>query len=135
MDINSPSGFQPVSPGIDLVDVPRFARVMERGGEAFERRVFTEAEAAYCRGHRNPAPHFAARFAAKEAVAKALGTGIGESAGLREIEVVRSASGAPGIVLHGAAAATAERQRVTAVQVSLTHTDLTAAAMVVITRK
>ncbi|MES2705331.1 MAG: holo-ACP synthase [Verrucomicrobiota bacterium] len=129
-----PSNFPLMSPGIDLVEVPRLAAVMERGGAAFLRRVFTEAEAAYCQGHRDPAPHFAARFAAKEAVAKALGTGLGEAAAFREIEVIRSAAGAPGIVLHGAAAATAAAQGIVSIQVSLTHTDRTAAAMVLVTR-
>lgn len=108
---------------------------MERGGDVFLRRVFTGAEAEYCLSHRDSGPHFAARFAAKEAVSKALGTGIGESAAFREIEVTRNHAGAPGILLHGTAAATAAAQGVVSVQVSLTHTGQTAAAMVIMARR
>lgn len=120
---------------MDLVDVPRLAAAMERGGEAFLRRVFTDAEEEYCLSHREPPPHFAARFAAKEAVSKALGTGIGEFAAFREIEVTRNPAGAPGILLHGTAATTAAAQGVVSIQVSLTHTGQTAAAMVILERR
>lgn len=135
--MDSPPGnpFPQMSPGIDLVDVPRLAAAMGRGGTRFLRRVFTEAETAYCQSHRVPAPHFAARFAAKEAVAKALGTGIGESAAFKEIEVIRAVTGAPSIRLHGSAAATAAGQGVVAIQVSLSHTEDAAAAMVLISRE
>jgi holo-[acyl-carrier protein] synthase len=77
-------------------------------------------------------PHFAARFAAKEAVAKAFGTGIGEHAAFREIEVIRSASGAPGIRLHGAAAAFAATQSLGEIFLSLSHTDSHAIAYVIV---
>lgn len=122
------------SPGIDLVESSRIARVLERGGEAFLRRTFTDAEVAYCQSHKDPVPRFAARFAAKEAVAKALLTGIGEAAAFREIEVVHRPGGSPGIQLHGLAAATAAAQNVVSIQLSLSHTDLHAAAMVIIQR-
>lgn len=127
--------FPALSPGIDLVENARLEKAMERGGEAFLRRTFTAEEIAYCQAHRDPVPRYAARFAAKEAVAKAFGTGIGEAAAFREIEVVHDAQGAPQIRLHGAAAATATVQGITSLTVSLTHTEHYAAAMVVIQRQ
>ena len=122
-----------VLPGIDLVETARIARTIERQGEAFLRRVFTSAERTYCESHANAAAFYAARWAAKEAVAKALGTGIGAEASLLEIEVVRSASGQPLIELHGTAAAAAARLGVMEVRVSLTHTEHYAAAFAVLT--
>ncbi len=119
-------------PGIDLVEIPRIRRAIERHGEAFLGRVYTEAEIGYCQAHGDPMPSFAARWAAKEAVAKALGTGIGPCAALKEIEVVKLTSGQPTIQLHGAAAATAARLGVRAVRLSLTHTGSAAAAMVIL---
>lgn len=123
------------SPGIDLVENARIATALERGGEAFLRRTFTEAEVAYCQKHRDPVPHFAARFAAKEAVAKAFTTGIGEAAAFREIEVIHQPGGAPAIHLHGSAAATAAAQGMTSLQLSLTHTSHYSAAMVILQRR
>ena len=115
--------------GIDLVDCGRIRRILGRHGDAFVRRVFTEAESAYCLRMADPAPHFAARFAAKEAVSKAFGTGIGEAFGWRDIEVARGANGTPGIVLHGPAAALAARLGAGRVAISLTHTASQAAAV------
>lgn len=123
------------SPGIDLVENARIATAIERAGEAFLRRTFTAEEIRYCQEHRNPIPHFAARFAAKEAVAKAFTTGIGAAAAFREIEVVHQPGGAPAIQLHGTAAATAAAQGMTGLHLSLTHTDDYAAAMVIMQRR
>jgi holo-[acyl-carrier protein] synthase len=132
----SPDMILPVfSPGLDLVENARIATALERGGDFFLRRTYTDAEIAYCRQHRDPVPRFAARFAAKEAVAKAFGTGLGAAAAFKEIEVVHDALGAPGIRLHGAAAATAGAQGITGLLVSLTHTDHYAAAMVIAERR
>jgi len=116
--------------GIDLVDCERIRRILDRHGDAFIRRVFTEAESAYCLRMADPAPHFAARFAAKEAVSKAFGTGIGEVFGWRDVEVAKGSNGTPGIVLHGPAAALAARIGASRVAVSLTHTTSQAVAMV-----
>ncbi len=118
--------------GLDLVEIDRFRSILERSGEKFLERVFTAGERAYCLAAKDPAPSLAARFAAKEAVAKAFGTGIGEAMAMREIEVVRTESGAPEIRLHGTAAATAQARGVTQIWLSLTHTATTAAAQVVI---
>lgn len=127
--------FPPLTPGIDLVENSRLAKALERGGDSFLRRTFTADEISYCQAHRDPVPRYAARFAAKEAVAKAFGTGIGEAAAFREIEVVHDAQGAPQIRLHGAAAATAIVQGITGLTVSLTHTEHYAAAMVIAQRQ
>jgi holo-[acyl-carrier protein] synthase len=87
--------------GVDLVKIPRMRAVISRWDERFLRRVFTEAEIAYCRGRRDPVPHFAARFAAKEAGMKALGTGLRLGVKWRELEVRRERGQAPTLELHG----------------------------------
>jgi len=118
--------------GIDLVENARLASSLERFGEAFLKRVFREEERAYCGAMRAPAPHYAARFAAKEAVAKAFGTGIGEALGWLDIEVTRSEAGVPGIRLHGAGADLARQRGVNQIWLSLSHTDLHAVAQVIL---
>jgi holo-[acyl-carrier protein] synthase len=87
--------------GVDLVKIPRMREVIARWEERFLRRVFTEGEIAYCRARRDPVPHFAARFAAKEAGMKALGTGLRLGVKWREFEVRRERGEAPTLVLHG----------------------------------
>ena len=87
--------------GVDLVSIPRMRDMIERWQDRFLRRVFTEGEIAYCRSRRDPAPHFAARFAAKEAGLKALGTGLQLGVHWRELEVRRERSQAPTLVLSG----------------------------------
>lgn len=114
--------------GIDVVEVERISASVAKLGDAFLKRVFTPAERDYCMAHTDPAIHLAARFAAKEAVAKAFGTGIGKHAALTDIEVRHTASGAPEIALHGAAAAYAAEHGISRVLVSLTHTARYAAA-------
>ena len=118
--------------GLDLVEVERVRAAVERQGEAFIKRVLTPDEAAYCRFQAEPSIHIAARFAAKEAFSKAIGTGIGEGAGWRDIEVVRRDSGKPELVLHGKALESAESMGVVGMHLSITHTRLTAAAVVVL---
>jgi holo-[acyl-carrier protein] synthase len=87
--------------GVDLVPISRMRAVIARWDERFLRRVFTESEIAYCRRRRDPAPHFAARFAAKEAALKALGTGLTLGIAWRELEVRREPGGPPRLVLSG----------------------------------
>jgi holo-[acyl-carrier protein] synthase len=120
-----------VSIGSDIVEVARVERLITRYERA-ERRLFTEDEIDYCRARRNWHEHMAARFAAKEAVLKALGVGIG-ACSLREIEVVSQPSGAPELVLHGTAARLAGDRGVTRWHISLTHTSSLAQATVVAT--
>jgi len=87
--------------GIDLVPISRMRQVMERWQERFLTRVFTADEIAYCRARKDPVPHFAARFAAKEAGLKALGTGLRLGVNWRELEVRRERGGPPILVLRG----------------------------------
>ncbi len=87
--------------GIDIVHIGRMREVIARWEGRFLRRVFTDGEIAYCRARRDPAPHFAARFAAKEAGLKALGTGLRLGVQWRELEVRRERGGAPTLVLSG----------------------------------
>ncbi|HZT67283.1 MAG TPA: holo-ACP synthase [Acidimicrobiales bacterium] len=115
--------------GMDVVEVPRFRRVLARRPRLAD-RVFTEAEKAYGMRARDPAQRLAARFAAKEATMKALGVGLGGFS-FREVEVVKARSGAPSLALTGRAAELAARRGVRAFRVTLTHTDLMAAAVVV----
>ena len=114
--------------GIDLVEVPRIAAAIQKHGAPYLERVFTEGERAYCDKQHEPAIHYAARFAAKEAVAKAFGTGIGEYAGLHELEVIHDERGAPKMALHGAAKDFAKDRGIDHVLISLTHTKDHAAA-------
>ena len=87
--------------GVDLVQIPRMREVIARWQERFLERVFTDAEIAYCRARRDPVPHFAARFAAKEAALKALGTGLRMGVRWRELEVRRDRGQPPTLLLHG----------------------------------
>ncbi len=115
--------------GIDIVEVARVAAAAEKHGPAFAARFLTPGERAYCDAKARPAIHQAARFAAKEAVAKALGTGIGGDCGWLDIEITRDdATGAPGVRLTGAAAAFAAARGIAEVRVSLSHTRDTAVA-------
>jgi holo-[acyl-carrier protein] synthase len=117
--------------GIDLVEVVRIRALLQRHGDRFKERTFTPGEIRYCDSCVNPAMHYAARFAAKEAASKALGTGFAEGVGWTDIEVLRSDSGCPDILLHGAAAEKATELGITKMLVSLTHTAETAAAQVI----
>jgi len=109
--------------GVDIVEIERFASAMERSGQAFLDRVFLPAEQAYCSAQHKPARCYGARFAAKEAVAKALGTGIGVQLAWRDIEIRRKASGEPFVVLHGTGEKTAQRLGVTGILLSLSHSE------------
>lgn len=111
-----------VGSGIDLVEIERIEQSAKRFGQRFLDRVFTPAEQAYCMRKRNSAESLAARFAAKEAGAKALGTGISHGVSWLEIEVVREPGGRPTIRFHGRAAEIAERMGVAHVALSITHT-------------
>jgi len=118
--------------GLDLVEIERFHEVIRRQGERFLQRVFTKAEQDYCSSKKTPAMFFAVRFAAKEAVAKAFRTGIGDELGWLDIEVTHDPNGAPFIRLLGKGVELAKQRGVTEVLVSLTHTSATAAASVIL---
>ncbi len=121
-----------VGSGIDLVEIGRIQHSMDRFGRRFLQRIYTDAEQAYCLRKRNAAESFAARFAAKEAGAKALGTGISHGVSWLEIEVVRAPSGKPGLCFHGRAAQRAARLGARNAALSLTHTAQLAMASVVL---
>lgn len=118
--------------GVDIVEIERMERIFERT-PAFAKHVFSKAEQKYCNKMANPATHYALRFAAKEAVVKALGTGIAEGIGVRDIEVERASNGKPNIKLTGRALEIARNQGVRSLSISLsyTHTDAVACAMAV----
>ena len=120
-----------IGTGVDLIEVERIAHSIERFGERFLRRVYTDHEIAYCRGRRVSAESFAARFAAKEAGAKALGTGISRGVTWNEFQVARNPGGRPVLELRGRAALLAEELGVRAISLSLTHTGSLAMATVV----
>ena len=109
--------------GVDIVETARIQSSIERFGERFLRRVFTQGERDYCGAMPFPARHYGARFAAKEAVSKAFGTGIGRQIGWRDIEVKRKETGEPYILLHGSAADLAGTLRVLQALISLSHSD------------
>ena len=121
--------------GVDIVEIERFASSMQRSGQAFLDRLFLPAEQAYCSPQREPARCFAARFAAKEAVSKALGTGIGSQLAWRDIEIRRKDSGEPFIVLHGTGAETAKRLGISGILLSLSHSEHYAVANAICTGK
>ena len=121
-----------IGTGVDLIEVERIAHSIERYGERFLYRIYTEYEIAYCRGRmRSSAESFAARFAAKEAGAKALGTGISRGVTWKEFAVEREPGGRPTLKLEGRAAVLAKQLGITAVSLSLTHTAQQAMAFVV----
>lgn len=121
-----------VGSGIDLVEIGRIQQSVERFGQRFLNRVYTGAEQAYCLRKRKSAESLAARFAAKEAGAKALGTGISRGVNWLEIEVGREPGGRPTLRFHGRAAEIAHRLGVTHAALSLTHTGHLAQAAVVL---
>src|SRR5664280_3294981 len=88
--------------GTDIIEVARIASSYEKFGERFANRILLPDEIAYCLSHKNPAPFLAARFAAKEAISKAFGTGIGAQLGWQDMEIKRKESGEPFVVLHEA---------------------------------
>jgi holo-[acyl-carrier protein] synthase len=118
--------------GTDLVSIERIARFCDRHGERGLRRVFTPAELEYCLALARPAPSLAARFAAKEAFFKAIGTGVGPGGRWIDAEVVRAGSGRPALRLHGRAALLARRRHVRRVHLSVSHTDDHALAFVIL---
>ena len=118
--------------GVDLVECERIERSLERFGEKFLRRVFTEGEIEYSMSMKFPARHLAARFAAKEAVSKAFGTGIGKAMGWRNIDIRKKKSGEPFLVFSGPAQELATKRGVISALITLSHTDRHAMACVVL---
>jgi holo-[acyl-carrier protein] synthase len=121
-----------VGTGIDIAEVPRIAQSIARFGDRFLRRVFTEGEIRYCDAKANRIERYAARFAAKEAAMKAIGTGWNHGVAWRDIEVVRMPGGRPTIQFHGKAAEFAARLGAAHISLSLTHSKEYAIAQVIL---
>src|SRR5436190_19055221 len=118
--------------GVDLVECDRIQRSLDRFGEKFLRRVFTVGEIEYSMSMKYPARHLAARFAGKEAVSKAFGTGIGKAMGWRNIDIRKKKSGEPLLIFSGAAQELATKRGVTSAIIRLSHTYRHAMACVVL---
>jgi holo-[acyl-carrier protein] synthase len=121
-----------VGTGIDIAEVPRIREAIERHGERFLKRIFTEGEIQYCESKANRVERYAARFAAKEAGMKAIGTGWNHGVRWRDIEVARKPGGRPTLQLHGKAAEFAAKLGATNIALSLTHTAEQAIAQVIL---
>jgi holo-[acyl-carrier protein] synthase len=121
-----------VGTGIDIAEVPRIRDTIARFGKRFVERVFTEGEIQYCESKANRVERYAARFAAKEAGMKALGTGWNFGVRWRDIEVARKPGSRPTLLFHGKAAQFAERLGAKHVALSLTHTEEQAMAFVIL---
>lgn len=120
--------------GVDIIEVGRIRDAHARFGDRFVRRILQEREIAYCLGYTDPGPFLAARFAAKEAISKAFGTGIGAELGWTDIEVAKHATGAPHVILHGAGLELFQRRAARVLHLSLSHTEHYAVAQAVLER-
>jgi holo-[acyl-carrier protein] synthase len=118
--------------GIDIIEVARIAASYEKFGERFVNRILLAEEIAYCLSHKRPAPFLAVRFAAKEAISKAFGTGIGAQLGWQDMEIRRKESGEPFVVLHGKGQELFTARDAKKVHVSLSHTENYAAATAIL---
>jgi len=120
--------------GVDVIECSRIQRSMERFGDRFLHRVFTEGEIEYSMSMKFPERHLAARFAGKEAASKAFGTGIGRTMGWRNIDIRKKESGEPFLVFSGPAETFAAERSVTSALITLSHTENYAVACVVLER-
>jgi len=118
--------------GMDIAETARVKASMERHGEDFLRRILLPSEIAYCMAHKEPSLQVAARFAAKEAVSKAFGTGIGADIGWCDIEICRKPNGEPFVVLHGNGGKLFEARGAVRLHITLTHTKDHAAATAIL---
>ncbi len=118
--------------GIDIIEVARIAASLEKFGHRFGERILSPDEIAYCLSHRNPATFVAARFAAKEAISKAFGTGIGAQLGWQDMEIAHRESGEPYAILRGKGKKLFEARRAKGIFVSISHTEAYAAVVAVL---
>jgi holo-[acyl-carrier protein] synthase len=118
--------------GIDIIEVARIHSSYERFGERFLNRILHPNEIAYCLSHKVPAPFLAARFAAKEAISKAFGTGIGAQLGWQDMEVGRKESGEPFVILHEEGKKLLGERKARVILISLSHTQEHAAAVAIL---
>lgn len=134
MNVSLPPGGILVGLGADVIEVERIRGVLERQGERFLQRVFTEEERAYCSGMKYPHKHYAARFAAKEAVSKCFSTGIGAELGWKSVSIYHGERHQPLVRLDAQGEALLRQVGATHVQVSLSHTDTVAMAVAALVR-
>lgn len=120
-----------VGTGVDITAIARIEEALQKHGERFAKRVCTPAEIAYCEKFKNPAERFAARFAAKEAAFKALGTGWNDGIRWVDVEITHSPSGKPELILRGRAKEIARRLGVTRTAVSISHSGHYVVALVI----
>jgi holo-[acyl-carrier protein] synthase len=118
--------------GIDIIEVRRVQSAYERHGDRFLQRILCPDEIAYCLSHKSPGPFLAARFAGKEAISKAFGTGIGSKLGWRDMEIRRKESGQPFVVLHGQGLVLLAERGGREIQLSLSHTAQHATAVAIL---
>jgi holo-[acyl-carrier protein] synthase len=118
--------------GIDLIEVERIRSSHEKFGERFLKRILRPGEIDYCLLHRDPSPHLAARFAAKEAISKAFGTGISGELGWQDMEICRKETGEPYVVLHGAGQRLFESRAAARLHLSISHTQHYASAIAIL---
>ncbi len=135
MNLDLPPGGILLGMGCDLVEIARIQRVLERQGERFLARVFTEEERTYCLAMPHPPKHLAARFAAKEAISKCFTTGIGAELGWKSISIYHGTRHEPLVRLDEKGEALLQSVGATSIQVSLSHTDTMAMAVAALLRK
>jgi len=135
MDLHLPPGGILIGLGTDVIEVERVRGVIERQGERFLHRVFTDEERAYCEAKAHPYKHYAARFAAKEAVSKCFSTGIGAELGWRAVSVYHGARMQPLVRLDEQGAALVRRVGATDVHLTLSHTETVAIAVAALVKR
>jgi holo-[acyl-carrier protein] synthase len=121
-----------VGVGVDIVEIPRLRKTLARYGDRFIKRVFTPEEKDYCAAHADPAPHYAVRFAAKEALFKALGTGWAKGVTWQDVEVRRKSPGAPSLEVTGEAQKVSRTFGTKSIHLSLSHSEDSAIALVIL---
>ena len=118
--------------GTDIIEVARIRSSHEKFGERFAARILRPGEIAYCLSHKDPAPFLAARFASKEAISKAFGTGIGKELGWQDIEIARKASGEPYVILHDKGLALLQLRGAQKLHITISHTTQHATAVAIL---
>lgn len=118
--------------GIDLIEVERIRASFTKFGDRFVKRILLPSEIEYCLSHRDPSPFLAARFAGKEAISKAFGTGIGAELGWQDMEIRRRESGEPYVVLHGGGGELFKKRGARALLISLSHTQAHSTAVAIL---
>ena len=117
--------------GIDIVEINRIKNSLKKYSPKFEQRIFTSTEIDYCKSQGDPAKHFAARFAVKEAVSKCMGTGIRECLGFKDMEVINEKTGKPILVMTGKGKELFEELKLKSIHISISHDSTHAIALAI----